>query len=166
MDKIKGFKIGSKIVERGIVYKVFKIEIEKTDGKIDRIIYYRPYYTDYINSTLVCSIPESSLGESIRGPISKKEMNELLQGLSKRSRKRRALDVIKAKKILNSNDIHKTAKILKRYWREKKREGGSFTRTKKEILNIAIDRIIEEIAVVKGISLDKAKKEITIALNS
>ncbi len=166
MSKIKGFKIGSKLIERGIVYKVYKIEIEKTNGKVERIIHYRPYYTDYINSTIVCSIPESSLDENIRGPISKKEMNQLLRGLSKKSRKRSTLDVIKAKKVLNSNDIHKTARILKKYWRERKREGASFTRTKKDILETAISRIIEEIALVKGISLDKAKEKVTIALDS
>jgi RNA polymerase-interacting CarD/CdnL/TRCF family regulator len=165
MGKTKRFKVGSKLIEKGVVYRVYKIEIEKTNGKVERVIHYRPYYTDYVNSTLVCSIPESSLDENIRRPVSKKEINELLRDLSKKSRKRNSLDAVKAKKILNSNDIHKTAKVLKKYWREKKRNGASFTGTKRGILEIAINRIIEEIAIVKGTSLDKAKKEITSALN-
>ena len=166
MTERKRLKIGSKIIEGGKVYRVFEIEEKKVNGKIEIIIHYQPHYTDISNKTLVCSIPESSLKKiNVRRPVSKKEMNELLGGLSKRSKKRNALEIVKAKSILSLNDIYKTVIVIKRYWREKKKEGDSFSKSKKDILDMAINKTVEEVALVTGISLSKAKDKIIIALN-
>ncbi len=166
MTERKRLKIGSKIIEGGKVYRVFEIEEKKVNGKIEIIIHYQPHYTDVSNKTLVCSIPESSLKKiNVRRPVSKKEMNELLGNLSKRSKKRNALEIVKAKSILSLNDIYKTVIVIKRYWREKKKEGDSFSKSKKDILDMAINKTVEEVALVTGISLSKAKDKIIIALN-
>ncbi len=89
----------------------------------------------------------------------------MLGNLSKRSKKRNALEIVKAKSILSLNDIYKTVIVIKRYWREKKKEGDSFSKSKKDILDMAINKTVEEVALVTGISLSKAKDKIIIALN-
>lgn len=121
MESSKTYKVGDKLVERGKVYRIFKVEKKKTNGEIERVIHYCPYYKNSMNKTLICSIPESSLiNSSIREPVSKKEIKELILNLSKKTRKASDLNTDQAKATLNLNDIHKTANILRRYWREKK----------------------------------------------
>lgn len=167
MGKTKRLKIGSKLIEKGKTYRVFKIKKKKIEDKYQRIIYYKPFFKNSLNESIVCSIPESSIiNAHIRKPVSKDKIDEVLTVLSKRIRERQPLDIIKAKDILNSDDIFKTAKILKRYWKAQKREGEALSKSKKDVLNLAIDRIVEEVALVSGISLSKAKDKIIAALNS
>jgi RNA polymerase-interacting CarD/CdnL/TRCF family regulator len=166
MTKRKGLKIGSKIIEQGKVYRVFGIEKKKVDGKMEIIIHYQPLYTNVTNNTIVCSIPESRLKRiNVRRPVSKKEMDELLEDLSKRSKEKDSLEIVKAKLILGLNNIYKTAAVIKRYWREKKQEGDGFSKTKNDILNMAIDRSVEEVALVNETTLSKAKDKIIVALH-
>jgi RNA polymerase-interacting CarD/CdnL/TRCF family regulator len=163
MAKRKVFKVGNKIIEKGRVYKVYKIENEKIGDKVERIIHFRPYFKNSIDGTLVCSIPECNIDHiTIRKPVSKNEVGEMLEYLSRRSRKNKIIDVIKAKPVLNLNDMRKTAKIIKRCWWEKKDSG--LTKTKKDILEVGIERIVEEVALVTGVSIKTAREKITIAL--
>ena len=120
MTKSIKFKVGSKFIERGKVYRIFKIERHKYNGRTERIIHYCPYFKNSINKTLVCSIPESSLvASNIRTPIPKNEVGDVFSNLSKKIRHQKDLNADQAKITLDLNDIYKTADILKRYWRRK-----------------------------------------------
>jgi RNA polymerase-interacting CarD/CdnL/TRCF family regulator len=161
----KKLRIGNKLIEGGKVYKIFKISFEDSNGKRERTIHYRPHYQGTNTDTLVCSIPECNMEHTdIRIPIKKSEMGQLLKYLSKRSNKKWEVDVVNAKTILNLNDVHETARVAKVFWREKMKKDVNFTKTKKDVLESAIDRMVEEVALVIGISVNTAKEKITIAL--
>lgn len=167
MSKTSDFKLGSKLIEKGKAYKVFKVKKERVGEKTETVIYFRPLFQTSINESLICSIPEGSLANTdIRKPTSVMEVKLLLKSLSKRLKKKRDLDVVKAKSALELNDIYAAAKVLKRYWKEKKESGVNFSTTKKDILNIAANRVIEEVALAIGLSLDEARKKITSALDN
>lgn len=165
MTNNNNHRVGSKIVERGKVYRVFKINKKKYNGKVERIIHYCPYYKDPICSGIVFSIPESSLSiTNIRHPVTKNEMLQHLKFLSKRSRNLAPIDAVQAKTVLNLNDIEKTIEILKCCWTEKRKDDDTFSKPKQEILELAIERTIEEVALIFEISLEKAKNKISLAL--
>lgn len=162
---INNLKIGTKLVEAGKVYTIYRINEEKADGKTRRIICYKPHYSNISNNTVICSLPENNLTEAnVRQPISAKELKEIIEGLSGKSRYLE-LDAIEAKLILESNSIYETAEIIKRCWREKSENEEGFTKTKRDILELAIDKIVEEVALVGGTSLDTARLTITKALS-
>ncbi|KKR30148.1 MAG: hypothetical protein UT61_C0012G0018 [Candidatus Woesebacteria bacterium GW2011_GWA1_39_8] len=165
MTKSKKLKVGDKFIERGKVYRIFKIEKATYEGKTERLIHYCPHYKNSLNKTLVCSIPESSLIISnIRTPIPKKEITELLGRLAKRSKKKKVYDVDEAKLTLNLNDIYKTADVLRKYWRKKNKDIESFTKVQKDVLEMAMNRLVEEVALVKGLSLTDAEDKIITTL--
>lgn len=157
-------KVGSKIVECGEVYRVFKIEKREQNGNSEKIIHYKACFINSTNETVVCSIPANSLGEvNIRVPVTKEELEGLLEGLSKRPN--RSYEVDEAKPILGLNDAHKTASVLRCYWREKNKNSETFSKAKKDVLGIAISRTIEEVAAVSGVSLKKAEDVLNLALD-
>lgn len=160
------YKVGSTIIERGKVFKVFKITKAKFNNKLERVIHYRYYFEDSVNSSLVCSIPECNIEHpDIRKPVSRKEIDAILIILSKRTREQNELDINEAKSELNLNDIFKTAEVIKRCVKEKRRKGQDFSKTKKDLLKAATASIVEEVALVHSVSLSNAKQKITIALN-
>ena len=160
-------KIGSKIVDGGTVYEVFKIEKSKNGDGTQRIIFYRPFFEDLVNGDIVCSIPEINMTPpDMRKPVSKKEVEEVFILLSKRSNKSVEVDIIKAKDVLKLNSIFKTAEVLKNVYKEKMRKGDEFSKSKKDLLNMSFKKIIEEIALVYRVSLSTAEKKINSALES
>lgn len=163
----KRLKVGSKLVEYGKVYRVFKVEKKRENGGVEKIIHFRPYFKTSIDSSLVCSIPEKSIDiTNIRRPVSKDMVDEVLEFLSKRVRKKRELDTAKAKEELKLNDIQQSARVLRRYWKAKKRMGETLTKTQRDVIDMAISKILEEVAVVNGVSLVKAEEKIKTALES
>lgn len=168
MKNDKKLQVGSKFVEHGRVYNVFKIERKKIEEKIERIIFYRPYFKNFKNNTLICSIPEKNIKEytHIRAPISKKDLTELLKNFPKKTKDEKNVDIVEAKTILTSNDIEKTAEVFKRFWREKQRSGVDFTKAKKDILAKAVDSMIEEAALVLETSLEKAQEKIESSIKN
>jgi len=163
----KKLRIGSKLIESGKVYRVFKISFEKSNGIRERIIHYRPHYQNSTNDSLVCSIPECNLEHTnTRRPITKKEISQILKYLSKRSNRKIEIDVVIAKTTLNLNSVHESAKVAKGFWREKNKKDVNFTKTKKDVLETAIDHMVEEVALVIGVSIDNARQKITIALHN
>ena len=88
MDKRKKIRVGSKLVEMGKVYRVYKIEKSKTNGEVRKIIHYKPYFSKTNTNMLVCSIPEGSMDDAnIRRPINIKDAREILRTLRKKTRK-------------------------------------------------------------------------------
>jgi RNA polymerase-interacting CarD/CdnL/TRCF family regulator len=162
----KKFRVGSKIVDNGQVFTVFKIHKKKDDrGEIERILHYKPYFKRSENNLLKCSIPEKNLKQAnIRDPVSKQEIDEILKKLRKKIRPRNPVDAVAAKTKLKHNNIHTTAGVLKRFWKEKKRKGDSLSKTQRDIFDNALNKIVEEVAIVKGIKLEKAEEKLRLAL--
>ncbi|KKQ98771.1 MAG: hypothetical protein UT24_C0001G0052 [Candidatus Woesebacteria bacterium GW2011_GWB1_39_12] len=162
-------EIGTKLIEKGVVYEVFKILKQKLQDqdKEERIIHYKPYFKNVYNNTLICSIPESSiLSCNLRTPASKEEIRELFFYLSVKSKKNKELDIDDASAILSLNNIRETAYVIRKYWKESLKKGIDFKKSKKDLLKKAIDMIIEEVALVTKTSPDGAREKITSALNS
>ena len=163
----KKLRIGSKLIEAGKVYRVYKISFDKNNGKRERTIHYKPHYQNSINGSLVCSIPECNLEHTdIRKPITKTEIGQVLKYLSKRSNKKQEVDVVIAKTILNLNDVYETAKVAKGFWKEKHRKDVNFTKYKTDVLEMAISKMVEEVALIFEVSVDNAKQKITVALEN
>ncbi len=160
-------KVGSILIEGGIVYKVYKVKPEIINGKSEKILYYRPYYKNINNNTLDCSIPESSLAFSnLRQPHTKEEIDKFFKHLSSEMNERKDLDIEDAATILKLNDIYDIAFVIKFYWKESIKDGVTFTKTKSDLLKRAVSTIIEEVAFVMGTSMETAGDKITKHLNS
>lgn len=168
MLKKREYKVGDKIVNFGQVYRIFKIEDQgKGVNGRERIIHYRPYFKSKDNRTVVCSIPVSSLDKtSIRKPISKSEVKEIMQNLSVKLYRREHVETEEAKELINKNKPGVTMRVLKRLWKEKESEPEGFTKSKKDVLELAVKRLAEEVAYVSNISIEKANARINSALQS
>jgi len=159
-------KVGSKIVELGNVYIIFKVEKVIADEKTDRVIHYRPYFKNSFNETIVCTIPERSIvPPDIREPESRKAIREMLIYLSGRPEIVDDLDVIKAKTTLNTNILLDSARILRRSYKLKKARGDELSKNKRDVVGLAMSRVVEEVAIVYGMSLEQAERKITSALD-
>ena len=166
MSKGNGkIKVGGKIVEHGRVYRIFKITEDKNNGELVRVIHYKPYYSSTTNGAdVICSIPESSLEDAnIRFPTEKTDLIDIISGLTKTTIDEEDLDVISAKDRLKENDIVVSVEILRTFWYASKKEEG-FTKSKRDVLGLAFERVVEEIALVNGVTLTKAREEIEVAL--
>ena len=159
-------KVGTKLIDGGVVYEVYKILSEKLQDKEERIIHYRPYYKNVTNNTLQCSVPESKLlVTALRSPVSKHDIDELFFYLSAKLKQNRELEIDDAAAILSMNNIREIAFVIKKYWKESIKNGIDFKKSKKDLLEKAIDMITEEVALVTDLSLDNAREKITSALN-
>lgn len=166
MKDKKSLKVGNKIVDFGQVYRIFKIEKQKrAKGKEETVIFFRPYFKTKQNRTLICSIPVNNIKKTkIRRPISKKELRKLLKELSQKSDIEIPINITRAKEMLNLNDPHEIVRILKSLWLEKNDKSTSFTKTREKVLRLAIKRLVEEVALVNNMSIEKAKSQIEEAL--
>ena len=160
------YKVGDKIVELGQVFRIFKIKEEKIDdGKLGKVIYFKPYYKTEDIRSITCSIPAKSIEKTfIRRPISIEELNNLVVLLKKRRRDETEIDVNKAKMLLKTNDPADAVKLIYILQKEMKREKENFSKSKKGIFKDAIDLLVQEFALVGKISLDKARENIYSAL--
>jgi RNA polymerase-interacting CarD/CdnL/TRCF family regulator len=164
MTKQITLNLDSLFITKGKVYRVFHIEDSPKEGD-ERTIHYRPYYMDSTNTTLVCSIPESSIRQiDARNPVSKAEMLKLMNSLSNVGAEVDDISAAEAKSILEQNNIHEIAMVLKVYWRARRENGGKYTRAREEIINTSIAKMLEEVALLNDISLDEARNRIKIAL--
>lgn len=168
MNCIGKINVGTIIVERGKVFKVFKVRQEKFNGESQKIMYYKPYFEDPAQNGLICSIPVESIEEAnIRVPSTKKEIREIIVELKRQVRLRDVLHAKDAKTAVNENDITETVIVIKKFWAERrKRESGKLPKSKRDILDSAIDQIAQEIAYVSNTSLEKAYEKVSTALGN
>lgn len=166
MTNNEQFKIGDKIIRSGRVYRIFKIKNKKNgEGKKQKIVFFRPYFKKRKNGSLICSLPVANIDkESIRRPISKKELRQLLKKLSQKLKLKTKVEVSRVKDVLKKSDPHKAAKFLKCLWIEKSDESINLTKSKQEVLKLLIRYLVEEIALVGNISLAKARNKIKTSL--
>ncbi len=155
-------KVGDKIVDFGQVYRIFKIEKRKnTEGKREKVISFKPFFRNRQNKGLVCSIPIKNISlTNIRRPISKRKLKELLKRLSKKPETKKPINTKKARNTLNLNGVQKAAQVLKRIWLDKNDGSTNLTKAKRDILDLSMKRLVEEVAFVFGISVAQARKKI------
>lgn len=163
----KAFEVGDKIVDFGQVHRIFKIKKKKgPKGKEKKVICYRHDYKTPFNQGLSYSIPMANIAKTnLRRPISKKELRRLLKKLAKKPRAKVTFSPIKATAALNLNNPDKTIRVLKSLWLEKNDETVNFNKTKQDIFELAMKRLVEEMAFVASTSLTKARKKIKKALS-
>jgi len=157
----KSFKVGDKIIDFGQVYRIFKIEKRKSaKNKKEEVIHFKPHYKTKQNKDLVCSIPVKNIGlTNIRKPISKSRTEKLLKKLSEKENKKKPINTTQAKEKLRLNEPETTAQILKGLWLDKQDKSTNFTGNKRNLLDLLMKRLVEEVAFVFGISVAQARKK-------
>ncbi len=165
MKNIKNFSVGDKIIKFNKVYIIFKIIKQQIKDKTEKIISCKPFFKTERKNSLTLSIPVENLDKTnIRKPISKKELKRLLTELSKTSDREIPIDLEKINKELNLKDPNIHIEVLKCLWKEKNDETISFTKTRSNMLGSTIKLLLEEVALVSGISLKEAEQKIKKAL--
>jgi RNA polymerase-interacting CarD/CdnL/TRCF family regulator len=160
------FKVGDKIVRFGEVCQITKIEKRKNDdGDAEEILYYKPYYAEPQTSKVTYSISVKNLSlASIRKPISKKELLDLIKVLSKTIEVDVPINIIEYKEAFNSNDPHEIAYTLKKIWIEKQEKADEISKSKNELYKASMKILVEEVALLKKTTVSKAEKIIKRAL--
>lgn len=166
MKDDKPLEVGRKIVDFGRVCRIFKIENKKnTKGERKKIIHFNHFFKSPQNLGSTYSIPIENIKKAnIRRPISSKELRSLIKKLSQKTKIQESVTAIRVKGILGENSAHKTAQVLKRLWLEKNDETASFTKAKRDLLELTIGRLVEEVAFVDKISILKAREKIKESL--
>lgn len=166
MKAKKTFKVGDKIVDFGQVCLIFKTKKRKNpEGKEEKVIFFRPYFKNDRNRTLLCSIPLKNIKKTkIRRPISKKQLAKLLKSLSQKTKDKKPINLPRLKEILSLNEAQKTAEVLRTLWAIKMDETTTFTKSRKDIFTKAMRRLVEEVAFVGSLPPEKAKEKIKKAL--
>lgn len=166
MTENKQYKIGDKIVEFGQVFRIFKIETRKDgEGNTMRILHFRPHFKSNDNKGMVCSIPEHSIKDTnIRRPVSKETIKELIVTLSTKPKRIIETDVNTLKEILGQNDLFETARVLRTLHVERSTT-EFFTKSKRDMFELATSRLVEEVALVVDMDIEKADSKIRSALS-
>lgn len=160
-------KVGDELVEYGKVYKVFAIEDKKTyDGKVEKHIFFKPIYETVETRTLSCAIPLKNISQAnIRRPLLKKKMNEVFEILSAETDFDLELaDVTAAKEVLKLNSPHESAKVLRIMWNELNDEELNSTKSRKDMFELSLKTLSQEVAFAFDITLEKAEKKLQNAL--
>ncbi len=157
MKNKQELKVGDKIVEQGQVFRIFKIQKET--------IFYKPYFCVKGETSFTCSIPAENVDKTkIRNPISLADLKTLTEKLKIKNKTQDCPNADDAKELLKSDDPIETVVVLRTLWEEKERSPENFSRSKKEIFELAMERLVQEFALVSRISLEKARERIDLAL--
>lgn len=164
MKKKKKYEVGDKIVEVGQVFKIFKIKkVKNSNGELEKVIFFRPYYKTKQGNNLVCSIPVKNIKKAdIRRPISREEFRQLINKLKKKWKVEEFPAINKPKELLKLSHPSDTVRLLKTLWKEKA-QSENFSKSKRDIFNLAMERLVQEFALVSKVSLKEARKRINSA---
>lgn len=161
-------EVGDDLVEFGKVYKVFKIADKVSfNGTLEKHVFFKPFYATADNNTLSCSVPVGKLKEAnIRRPLPKQDLSELIAKLSSTLAhvKVPILDVNEAKNIFKLNDPLETAKVLRSIWNEIKAQGVDTPKSRKDIFELSIKSLAQEVALAYELTIEKAEKKLRKAL--
>lgn len=160
-------KVGDELVEYGKVYKVFAIEEKKMyDGKTEVHVFFKPFYETVETRTLSCAIPLKNISQAnIRRPLLKKTMTEVLDILSDGEFESVEItDVTVAKEILKLNNPHESARVLRTIWDELHNEDLNATKSRKDMFDLSMKILAQEVAYAFDLTLDKAEKKLERAL--
>lgn len=163
------FKVGDKIVRFGRVFEIFKMAQEENPdtGEEEELIYFRPVYESQANRTLICAIPISNIElTNIRRPMSEEECDKLLDFLDSKYEMKGRFNTRLAKEVLKTNEPEKIVMMLKKLAIVKRDPDVNFTYTKKTVFRQGLKRLQEEVALVKEIPLEEARKRLIKLLKS
>lgn len=153
------FKVGDKLVENGRVYEIFKIEDKEIDNNMTTIIFFRPVFDE--GTGLMGSIPIDNISDGeYRTPSTTAEVNNVLKILSKSNDDELRIDTDEMDTKLKTNLIVEIAEVANLLWIDKNNEDTSFSPTKRRLFKKALRAVMEEYAIAKDTSLDKAEKTI------
>lgn len=166
--ELQDLKKGDVIIRFGTVHKIYQVDtVEKEDGEKDRVIHFKPVYKNRRNETLRLSIPLSSIDKTtIRLPSTKTALREELKFLRTGDYQRTPFNRIKVKRIVNSNELHDVARVLKTLWEEKRDEERNFTISKRNTYKMVLHRFQQEATYVLEMTLDEAEDTIITALDT
>ena len=156
------YKKGDILIDFGAAYKIKDVKSQKNlEGKTELYIFYTPVFETNQNRGILCSISLSNLDKTNkRKPLSKSKIYQLLRSLSQ---KQTAINPVSPKQeevVFKTNDIEQIVPIIKRLEAEKNHQEKDFSNSKQAIYQQAIDCLTQEVAVVLGITLDKAEQKI------
>jgi RNA polymerase-interacting CarD/CdnL/TRCF family regulator len=165
MDQVK-VVVDDVIVDCFQIYKVFKIsKVVNNKGIEEDLVFYKPFLK---NNDLVCSIPFRSFNEAgLRKLMTRKEIEMLLKELSDKNQKEILFDknIKTIKDVLYLNDPMKTVNILKFLWQKSKAQDKTYPKSDQEIFNIAMNHLIDEVALVYEDSESAARELVMAAIN-
>lgn len=158
-------KVGDKIVEKGRVYRIFKIEKQEVNGEEKKIAYFRPYYKKDKYGSIISTIPVENIKEAnIRKPVDRKKLTEIRKVLSGKTFAQKAkLKDLKQKFI--ENKIKETAEVVKYLWEEKQRR-EKLPPSKKKLFQNTMRSLSEEFAFASDKKLKKGRESVKRALSS
>ena len=99
----------------------------------------------------------------IRKPIKREELAEIVATLEKKAKKV-PLVVDLLKEELVNNDAKTTARVLKKLWIDKMDKSTSFSPTKKRIYEKVFRALMEEFALIRKTTIEKAEEKIISSL--
>ena len=73
-------------------------------------------------------------------------------------------DLNKAKALIKSNELADTVTVVRKLRKEAGEEMGVLSKSKRDLLRLAIDKLTHELALVESISFSKATSKITSLL--
>ncbi len=157
MTDEKQFKRGDKVIKHGQAFRII--------GASNGVIRYKPYFSKPKNNGLVGSIPVESIKDNyIRKPVCKTKQYRLIKEILYTKGQKRKSNIAKLKTALEKNDFKKTLEVVKKIWWEKKDKTRTMAKNKERLLRSARQKCMEEMAVVRKISLKQAKEVIGRAL--
>lgn len=157
------FKKGDFIVDFGQVFEIIDTKSISTSTGSDTLLVFSPYFKTDQESDITSSIPQKNIDKTtIRPPMNKKQVQEVLEVLSDKKIKKDAeiVDVLTAKAVLNQNNPQEIAQTVRKIYLEKISKDFKFTSSKNYIFELLISRLAEEIALVLEINTDKATTKI------
>ncbi len=159
------YKKGDFLVDYGQVFKIVRVDKIKTDQGSDQLLVFRPFFKIDSESEVTSSLPVKNLDRTtIRKPLTKKELDEVLAILSDKKIKLEIVDVLTAKAILNLNEPRQVAETIRKLFLEKTDLELKFTSSKKYVYRLLISRLAEEVALAYNISTEKAEIKVETKL--
>ena len=158
-------KVGDKIVDFGTVYRIFQLKKRK-DGGSKKRIFFRRYYKNGKAAISEFSLPIENVDmTNIRMPLSKKDVDQLMKQIRKSYRFTKRIDTNNAKDLLKVNDPGEVIRILKNVYAESKKSGENLTKSRRDLLESAFEKLEEEFALALKITVKGARKKIISALD-
>jgi len=156
-------KKGDFIIDFGQVFQIIDTKTITNPTGTDTLLIFSPFFKPDQESEITSSIPLKNIDKTtIRPPISRKQVQEVLDVLSDKKIKKDIIvvDVLTAKAVLNQNNPYEIAQTVRKIYLEKICKDMKFTGSKNYIFELLISRLAEEIALVLDISPDKATTKI------
>ncbi len=157
MDRNIKLAVGDVLVRFGRILRVSGIKADTVEM--------RPFFAVKANNGLTYSIKSQNLtGSQIRKLVTKEKLKELVQNILVGEFLPLEINVVESRSGLNINDLDESLRLIKTLWLERQNHAGFLPGGKLTLYQQALIQASDEIAAVKGITQDDAKKLILISL--